>query len=636
MHAVSSLLLLGACAFQAVLGGRPDLAARREAEIVKRDVDSFIATEKPYALTRLLCNIGPNGCAAAGAAPGVVVASPSKSNPDYWYTWTRDASLVFKLVVDTFANSYDSNLQTNIQNFIISQAKLQGVSNPSGSFSNGAGLGEPKFYVDLTQYTGAWGRPQRDGPPLRAIALVNYAKWLVNNGYSSTARDVVWPVIKNDLAYTAQYWNQTGFDLWEEVNGSSFFTIASSHRALVEGAALASSLGTSCSACTAVAPQVLCFLQRFWQPNGNYIIANLFINGRNGRDANTLLASIHTFDPTVGCDANTFQPCSDKALANHKAVTDSFRSIYGINNGKAQGTAVAVGRYSEDVYYNGNPWYLCTLAAAEQLYDALYVWKQQGSITVTSTSLAFFKDLVPSITAGTYDSGSATYTSIISAVSTYADGYVNIVAQYAQSEGGMPEQFDRNSGTPIGATHLTWSYAAFRSAADRRAGIVPSSWNAGSGNTVPGTCVGSSVAGSYTSATVTTFPASQTPIPGTPTTTTAPNTEPTGCVTPQEVLVIFNELATTSWGQTIKIVGNVPALGSWNPSNAVTLSANQYTSSNPLWSATIALPAGQSITYKYIRVNSDGSVAWEADPNRSYTVPATCGTTTATRSDSWR
>lgn len=81
MHALSSLLLLGAYTVQAVFG-RPDISARREADILKRDIDSFIATERPYALKRVLCNIGPNGCAAAGAAAGVVVASPSKSNPD--------------------------------------------------------------------------------------------------------------------------------------------------------------------------------------------------------------------------------------------------------------------------------------------------------------------------------------------------------------------------------------------------------------------------------------------------------------------------------------------------------------------------------------------------------------------------
>lgn len=123
-----------------------------------------------------------------------------------WYTWTRDAALVFKFMVDTFVDSYDKDLQTNIQNYIIAQAKLQGVTNPSGNLQSGAGLGEPKYMVDLKQFTGEWGRPQRDGPPLRAIALITYAKWLVNNGYSSTAKDLVWPVIRNDLGYTAQYW----------------------------------------------------------------------------------------------------------------------------------------------------------------------------------------------------------------------------------------------------------------------------------------------------------------------------------------------------------------------------------------------------------------------------------------------
>lgn len=297
MTGLTSLLLLGTYAFQAVLG-RPDAGlVRNNGQVIKRSVDSFVAAESPIALSRLLCNIGATGCYTQGVASGAVIASPSKANPDYWYTWTRDAGLVLKELIDIFANEYNTTLQTDIQNYITAQATLQGVSNPSGSLSNGAGLGEPKFNVDLSQFTGSWGtytykhciplaaseyltntstsgRPQRDGPALRAIALITYANWLVRNGYSSTASDLVWPIIRNDLSYVAQYWNQTGFDLWEEVQGSSFFTTASQHRALVEGAALASSLGTSCTACTSVAPQILCFLQRFWSSSSGYIVAN--------------------------------------------------------------------------------------------------------------------------------------------------------------------------------------------------------------------------------------------------------------------------------------------------------------------------------------------------------------------------
>ena len=103
--------------------------------------------------------------------------------------------------------------------------------------------------------------------------------------------------------------NETGFDLWEEVNGSSFFTIAVQHRALVEGAQLAALIGKTCSNCLSQAPQILCFLQNSWSPGSGYIYANINENnGRTAKDANTLLGSIHTFDSAAACDASTFQP----------------------------------------------------------------------------------------------------------------------------------------------------------------------------------------------------------------------------------------------------------------------------------------------------------------------------------------
>lgn len=38
------------------------------------------------------------------------------------------------------------------------------------------GLGEPKYYVNGQVYTGPWGRPQRDGPALRATTLMKFAR----------------------------------------------------------------------------------------------------------------------------------------------------------------------------------------------------------------------------------------------------------------------------------------------------------------------------------------------------------------------------------------------------------------------------------------------------------------------------
>ena len=65
------------------------------------------------------------------------------------------------------------------------------------------------------------------------------------------------------------------------------------------------------------------------------------------------------------------------------------------------------------------------MAAAEQLYDAVYQWNSAGSISITSTSLAFFQAIYPSAAVGVYASSSSTFTSIINAVMTYADSYMS-------------------------------------------------------------------------------------------------------------------------------------------------------------------------------------------------------------------
>ncbi|OOQ85661.1 Glucoamylase [Penicillium brasilianum] len=627
------LYALGALAL-----GQSALAAPQLSPRATTSLDAWLATETTVSLNGILNNIGASGAYAQSAKNGAVIASPSTSNPDYYYTWSRDSALTLKVLIDLFRNG-NLGLQTVIEQYINAQAALQTVSNPSGDLSNGAGLGEPKFNVDLSAFTGSWGRPQRDGPALRATALIEFGNWLIDNGYSSYAVNNVWPIVRNDLSYVAQYWSQSGFDLWEEVNSMSFFTVASQHRSLVEGSAFASRVGASCSWCDSQAPQILCYMQSFW--TGSYINANTG-GGRSGKDANTVLASIHTFDPEATCDDITFQPCSARALANHKVYTDSFRSVYSLNSGIAQGVAVAVGRYPEDSYYNGNPWFLSNLAAAEQLYDAIYQWNKIGSITITSTSLAFFKDIYSSAAVGTYASGSSTFTSIINAVKTYADGYVSIVQAHAFTNGSLSEQYDKSSGLSLSARDLTWSYAALLTANMRRNSVVPPSWGAKSANTVPSSCSTGSATGTYATPTATSWPStltSGTSVSTTSTstsTTTSTTTSSSSCTTPTSVAVTFDELATTTYGENVYIVGSISQLGSWNTANAIALSASQYTSSKPLWFVTVNLPAGTTFQYKYIRKETDGSIVWESDPNRSYTVPAACGTTTTTESDTWR
>lgn len=412
------------------------------------------------------------------------------------------------------------------------------------------------------------------------------------HGGRSKAIKTVWPVIEKDLAYTVKYWNRTGYDLWEEVNGSSFFTLSASHRALVEGAAIAKKLGKSCTDCAVSAPRILCFMQSFWA--GSYIDSNINVrDGRTGKDANSILSSIHTFDPQSKCTDSTFQPCSSRALANHKAVVDSFRTIYGVNKGKRQGQAAAVGRYSEDVYYDGNPWYLTTLAAAEQLYAAMYQWEKQGVIVVDKVSLPFFRDIVPKVKAGTHKKKSKTYRSIIKAVGSYADGFVGVVQTYTPSDGSLAEQFERSTGKPLSAVHLTWSYASFLGATERREGIVPPGWGETRANRVPSVCE---------------------PAPACDSTMTFQLTNP-----PNPDVNVY-------------VVGGITELSNWSPQDGVPLEASE---AGAVWTATIKIPSDTIFEYKYVQVTGDGAVTWESDPNRRSTSSSQCGST-GKLEDVWR
>ena len=90
-----------------------------------------------------------------------------------------------------------SSLQSTIEDYIGAQAVIQTIISPSGALSNGSGLGEPKFEINETAFKGSWGRPQRDGPALRAITLMSYIDWLLDNGGADEAQNIIWPIVRS-------------------------------------------------------------------------------------------------------------------------------------------------------------------------------------------------------------------------------------------------------------------------------------------------------------------------------------------------------------------------------------------------------------------------------------------------------
>ena len=97
---------------------------------------------------------------------------------------------------------------------------------------------------------------------------------------------------------------------------------------------------------------------------------------------------------------------------------------------------------------------------------------------MTDTSLAFFQQFSTSIATGTYSSDSPQFNQLISAINSFADGFVAIAAKYTPSNGGLSEQYDKDTGVPRSAYDLTWSYASVLTAGASRSGTVPASWGA--------------------------------------------------------------------------------------------------------------------------------------------------------------
>lgn len=79
--------------------------------------------------------------------------------------------------------------------------------------------------------------------------------------------------------------------------------------------------------------------------------------------------------------------------------------------------------------------------------------------------------------------------------------------------------------------------------------------------------------------------------------------------------VSFNVDANTNFGENIVVVGSAITLGEGNVHNSAALSANNY----PIWGAIIDLPTNTTITYEYVRTETDGTYIYE-NTNRTLTT----------------
>lgn len=77
--------------------------------------------------------------------------------------------------------------------------------------------------------------------------------------------------------------------------------------------------------------------------------------------------------------------------------------------------------------------------------------------------------------------------------------------------------------------------------------------------------------------------------------------------------VIFHVNASTSSGQQVYVVGNIPELGDWDPAKALDAFHNPDADN---WFLPVSVPKSTTFEYKYILKDSAGNVVWESGSNR--------------------
>lgn len=429
----------------------------------------WIDREYRYAAGAMLRSISPTGIVKTRpgfgqtihARPGAIVASPVPAaydpDPDYFFHWYRDSAVVIDalrlLHADGSIGDAALAMLGDFTRFSLALGRLDGralvadagwrqaVASDYARFvrddaelaqvHGDAVAAEARVNADGTLDISKWARPQHDGPPLRALALL---RWLHASVGDAVLDAELQALLRADLAFTHDCGGQPSVDIWEEELGLHYYTLRVSAAALLQGAAwlLARGEGALATAYRLRGEQLLHRLDDFWRDDAGHYASRLRADGTRSAkelDVAVILAAIH-----ADADRGAHSVADPRLQATLARLAELFDRTYAINRQRPAGTQPALGRYAGDVYYSGGAYYFATLAAAEFCFRA------------------------------------AAAGSDAAAWSARGDGYLATVRAYTPLSGELSEQFDQHTGAQTSARHLAWSYAAFISciAARRR------------------------------------------------------------------------------------------------------------------------------------------------------------------------
>lgn len=196
-------------------------------------------------------------------ARGSIVASPEMAaydpKPDYFFHWLRDSAIAADALREAIEDgTLEPSAVEHLIDFVDFSLKLCRLDGPSflrqGGYPEGVEpsfrrhvrapseiaeitgdkvLGETRYNADGSLDVLKWGRPQDDGPALRALAVMRF---FAVDGFAARAGAASEALLRHDLDYTLAHWRRPSIDLWEEALGFHYHTRLLQQAALAEGA----------------------------------------------------------------------------------------------------------------------------------------------------------------------------------------------------------------------------------------------------------------------------------------------------------------------------------------------------------------------------------------------------------------
>ncbi|HUN72488.1 MAG TPA: glycoside hydrolase family 15 protein [Steroidobacteraceae bacterium] len=436
-------------------------------------LSAWIDRQCAHAAAQMLRSISPLGIVKTRPGfdqtirplPGAVVASPVPASydpdPDYFFHWYRDSAIVIDalrlLHAGGQAGAEAPRLFGEFVRFSAGLARLDGraLASASGRWRSRVAAdfvqflrpdaelqrvhgeaiaGETRVNPDGTLDITHWGRPQNDGPALRALTVL---RWMRDVSLDDGLLTACERLLRDDLRFTRAHGRQACFDIWEEERGLHYFTLLVSAQALADGADWLDARGERAEAASlrAEGHTIRGTLDGYWLADRGYYRSRTLESGEPSAkelDIAVILAALQA------ADDNAAHSVRDPRIHATLGVLDSvFEADYPINHGRPALRGPALGRYRADRYYSGGAYYFSTLAAAELCFRAAR-------------------------TNGGRD-----------ALLARGDRYLETVRAFTPESGDMSEQFDQRTGEQTSAKHLAWSYAAFISCAAARRAAAP-------------------------------------------------------------------------------------------------------------------------------------------------------------------